>query len=70
MESNSSDARTKSYDFMMKLIFTEDTEALKKRRDCLDWLRKHRLDADLTETVYGLQLLGLIRLYGRSVYVP
>ena len=26
--------------------------------------------ADLTETVYGLQLLGLIRLYGRSVYVP
>ena len=23
-----------------------------------------------TETVYGLQLLGLIRLYGRSVYVP
>ena len=26
--------------------------------------------ADLTETDFGLQLLGLIRLYGRSVYVP
>ena len=26
--------------------------------------------ADLAETDFGLQLLGLIRLYGRSVYVP
>ena len=26
--------------------------------------------ADLTETPFGLQLLGLIRLYSRSVYVP
>ena len=26
--------------------------------------------ADLTETDYGLQLLALIKLYGRSVYVP
>ena len=26
--------------------------------------------ADLTETEFGLQLLGLIKLYGRSVYVP
>lgn len=26
--------------------------------------------ADLTETDFGLQLLLLIRLYGRSVYVP
>jgi len=26
--------------------------------------------ADLTETDFGLQLLSLIRLYGRSVYVP
>ena len=26
--------------------------------------------ADLTETDFGLQLLGLIKLYGRSVYVP
>ena len=26
--------------------------------------------ADLTETEFGLQLLSLIRLYGRSVYVP
>lgn len=26
--------------------------------------------ADLTETDFGLQLLGLIRLYGRSVYLP
>ncbi len=25
---------------------------------------------DLTETDFGLQLLGLIRLYSRSVYVP
>ena len=26
--------------------------------------------ADLTETAFGLQLLSLIRLYGRSVYIP
>ena len=26
--------------------------------------------ADLTETDYGLQLLSLIRLYSRSVYIP
>ena len=26
--------------------------------------------ADLTETDFGLQLLGLIMLYSRSVYVP
>ena len=26
--------------------------------------------ADLPETDFGLQLLGLIKLYGRSVYVP
>ena len=26
--------------------------------------------ADLTETDYGMQLLSLIRLYSRSVYVP
>ena len=26
--------------------------------------------ADLTETDFGLQLLGLIKMYGRSVYVP
>ena len=26
--------------------------------------------ADLTETDFGLQLLGLIKLYGRSAYVP
>ena len=26
--------------------------------------------ADLTETDFGLQLLSLIRLYGRSFYVP
>ena len=26
--------------------------------------------ADLTETDFGLQLLGLIKMYARSVYVP
>ena len=26
--------------------------------------------ADLTETDFGMQLLGLIKMYGRSVYVP
>ena len=26
--------------------------------------------ADLPETAYGLQLLSLIRLYSRSVYIP
>ena len=26
--------------------------------------------ADLTETEFGMQLLGLIKLYGRAVYIP
>ena len=26
--------------------------------------------ADLTETDFGLQLLGLIKMYARSLYVP
>ena len=26
--------------------------------------------ADLAETDYGIQLLGLVRLYGRSMYIP
>ena len=26
--------------------------------------------ADLTETAFGLQLLSLLRLYGRSLYIP
>jgi hypothetical protein len=26
--------------------------------------------ADLTETDFGMQLLGLIKMYARSVYVP
>lgn len=26
--------------------------------------------SDLTETAFGLQLLSLLRLYGRSVYIP
>ena len=26
--------------------------------------------AELKETVYGLQLLGLLRLYGYAMYVP
>lgn len=26
--------------------------------------------ADLSETPFGVQLLGLLRLYGRSVYIP
>ena len=26
--------------------------------------------ADLTETDFGMQILGLIKLYSRSVYIP
>ena len=26
--------------------------------------------ADMTETDFGMQLLGLIKMYARSVYVP
>lgn len=72
MESNSSDARTESYNFMMKLIFTEDTEALKKRRDCLDWLRKHRVAVGLTSSASerSRTLLALHEHGSPAMHIP
>ena len=46
---------------MIKLIVTEDTDLLDKRKKCLDWLRKHRVDVGLTSTASGRSkfLLGI-----------
>ena len=35
---------------MLKMTLTEDTEQLKKRDKCLDFLRKHRVDVGLTSS--------------------
>ena len=46
---------------MIKLSVTEDTELLEKRKKCLDWLRKHKVDVGLTSTASGRSkfLLGI-----------
>ncbi len=46
---------------MIRLDFKEDTGLLEKRRDCLDWLRKHRVDVGLTSSASGRSrfLLGI-----------
>lgn len=46
---------------MMKLTIKEDAELLKKRRECLDWLRKHKVDVGLTSSASGRSrfLLGI-----------
>ena len=46
---------------MIKLTVTENTELLDKRKKCLDWLRKHRVDVGLTSTASGRSkfLLGI-----------
>ena len=46
---------------MIKLTVTEDTELLDKRKKCLDWLRKHKVDVGLTSKASGRSkfLLGI-----------
>ena len=46
---------------MIKLTVTEDIELLDKRKKCLDWLRKHKVDVGLTSTASGRSkfLLGI-----------
>ena len=38
---------------MIKLTVKEDTELLDKRKKCLDWLRKHKVDVGLTSKASG-----------------
>ena len=46
---------------MIKLTVTEDTDLLDKRKKCLEWLRKHKVDVGLTSTASGRSkfLLGI-----------
>lgn len=46
---------------MIKLTVTEDIELLDKRKKCLDWLRKHKVDVGLTSKASGRSkfLLGI-----------
>ena len=46
---------------MIKLSVTEDTELLEKRKKCLEWLRKHKVDVGLTPSASGRSkfLLGI-----------
>ena len=43
------------------LSFTEDSELMEKRDECLDWLRKHQVDVGLTSHASGRSrfLLGI-----------
>ena len=45
----------------MKLSITEDTNLLEKRKKCLEWLRKHKVDVGLTSAASGRSkfLLGI-----------
>ena len=52
----------------MKLIFTEDTDALKKRLNCLDFLRTHKVDVGLTSSASGRsRMLLAIHEHGAPV---
>ena len=46
---------------MIRLTVTEDTDLLEKREECLEWLRKHKVDVGLTSHASGrsLFLLGI-----------
>lgn len=46
---------------MIRLTVTEDTDLLDKRKKCLEWLRKHRVDVGLTSKASGRSkfLLGI-----------
>ena len=46
---------------MLKLSVKEDTELLEKREECLEFLRKHKVDVGLTSTASGRSkfLLGI-----------
>ena len=50
---------------MIKLTVTEDTELLDKRKKCLDWLRKHKVDVGLTSKASGRSKF-LLRIHTRG----
>ncbi len=57
---------------MIRLDFKEDTGLLEKRRDCLDWLRKHRVDVGLTSSASGRSrfLLGIHTRGSPIMHIP
>ena len=63
----------------LSLKFTEDTELLEKRDECLDYLRKHQVDVGLTSTasdrsrfLLGIHTRGspIMRIPPRPVVEP
>ena len=63
----------------LSLKFTEDTELLEKRDECLDYLRKHQVDVGLTSTasdrsrfLLGIHTRGspIMRIPPRPVVQP
>ena len=57
---------------MLKLTFTEDTEQLAKRDQCLTWLRKHKVDVGLTSSASGRSrfLLGIHTRGSPIMHIP
>ena len=57
---------------MIKLTVTEDTELLDKRKKCLDWLRKHKVDVGLTSKASGQSffLLGIHTRGSPIMHIP
>ena len=50
---------------MIKLTVTEDIELFDKRKKCLDWLRKHKVDVGLTSKASGRSKF-LLRIHTRG----
>ena len=56
----------------LSLKFTEDTELLEKRDECLDFLRKHQVDVGLTSKASARSrfLLGIHTWGSPIMYIP
>ena len=57
---------------MLKLTFTEDTDLLENRDECLEFLRKHKVDVGLTSSASGrsLFLLGIHTRGSPIMHIP
>ncbi len=57
---------------MLKLSVKEDTELLEKREECLEFLRKHKVDVGLTSSASGRSffLLGIHSRGSPIMHIP
>ena len=57
---------------MLKLSVKEDTELLEKREECLEYLRKHKVDVGLTSSASGRSffLLGIHTRGSPIMHIP